>query len=221
MAGRVITISNDTDFLRQSGPIFVEDLRTDAGLPSASDAVRRDWSIIANWLDHSTGDWTSVQRSKVEKAWIAYLSIGLAPSYELQPGFAMFAEQLKGTDKADRAPTEVMDVFDRLLASEADIERKRAADMKAAKAELQPMLDKLNKKRRPRWWRRQTPMVRRWIFGAVVWAGLMAVFFGFFDPFDTGGWDRMDDDEMMRFYLIVFAPVAAGAVYYAYRKWVR
>lgn len=217
---RVISISSETDFLRQSGAVFVDNLRLDAARHDAPEAVRRDWTIIAKWLDHSTGDLSLDQHRRIERAWLAYLAIGAAPSHKLQPAFSMFAGQLVGTDKADRAPTAVMDVFDRLIASDADIERKRAADMNATKAQLQPLLDRLNHDRRPRWWRRQSGLVRRWIFAAVLWALLMFVVFRFFDPFDVGGWDRLDDEEMVQFALIVLAPVAAGAAFYIYRRWV-
>ena len=221
VATRVITISNDTDFLRQIGPHFVDELRADASDSAAPDQLKRDWSTLANWLGYNVGDLTTVQRHKVEKAWMAYLSAGLAPSLEMQSAFSSYKELLKSIDIADRAPTEVMDVFDRLLATDTQIEKKRAADIKELKAQLEPLFDKPNRQRPEPWWWRQSPLVRRWIFASAVWAALMFVYFGFFDPFDTGGWDRANDEEKIRFYLIVLAPVAAGTVYYAYRKWVR
>lgn len=221
MAGRRVVITNDTDFMRQSGAIFVDELRIDAAHPKSSSEIRRDWAIIARWLQHTAGNLTASQQRKIEMAWIDYLSIGLAPSQKLQPVFDMFAQNMNNADKTYRAPVEVMDVFDRLLASDTDIEHKRAADLKDTKAQLQPFLDKVNKNRRRPWWRRQSSAMRQWIFAACVWATLMTIIFRFFDPFDIGGWDRMNGDEMIRFYLIALIPVAAGLIFYAYRKWVR
>lgn len=221
MTDRVIKVKNEDDFLRQSGVMFLDLLRETASHPHGSEGSRKDWAVVARWIGHSSGELTAEQSDKLERAWIAYLAIGVAPSADLQEGFSMFAQQLAGADMRDRPPTEVMDVFDRLMASDAEIKAKRAADMKRTKAELRPLLDSLYKKRRPSWWRRQPPIVRHWAFGSLLWACVVSIGTLFFDPLNVGGWGYMRDEEIIRFWLIVVVPVAAGAAYYVYRKWVR
>lgn len=222
MVERVIRVTDDpADFHRQSGLVFLEILKEEAGQPDASDGMRRDWEIVARWLEHRSGSFTPVQSKRLEAAWTAYLSIGHAPSVALQKDFKMFAEQLAGTDKRDRPPAEIMDVFDRLLATDEEIRTKRAADWKQTEAEFRPLVDNLRGKPRPGWWRRQTPLVRNWLFGSLVWATLILVTALFFDPFGAGGWDRMNDEELVRLWLILLAPLGVGFTFYAYRKWVR
>ena len=222
MGARTILVSGDpSDFHRQSGLIFLDDLRSDASRADAPDAVKRDWAVIAAWIEHTSGNLTSAQAKKLEAAWTAYLAIGLAPSAALQDIFTSCADELAGSDKRDRAPAEVMDVFDRLLATDEEIRAKRAADLARTEDQFRPLLNKFPGHRRVGWWRRQSPLARTWIFGTVVWATVVLVAALFFDPFDVGGWDRMNDEEFIRLLLIITAPAGAGAVYYIYQRWVR
>lgn len=221
MAGKIINVTDEASILRSSGMMFLGELRRDGTRPYAPEPVSNDWRLVADWLGHSAGELSAPQSDKLERAWTAYLAIGVAPSAELQSAFSHFSEQLADLPKSDRAPTEVMDVFDRLLATDDKIKAKRTADWRAEKERLRPVLAKLNGEKRPSWWRRQPPLARNWIFGAAVWASFMFVYAFFFDAFDTGGWDYMDDKATIRFVIIVLAPVSAGAAFYAYHRWVR
>lgn len=221
MAGKTINFTDEADLLRQSGMMFLSELRAVGSSPEAPEGMRKDWTIVAEWLEHTSGDLTSQQSEKLEKAWIAYLAIGLAPSVELQSAFQHYSEQFPDQNKADRAPTAVMNVFDRLLATDAQIKLKRTSDLKAVEERFRPHFDKLRTEAKSSWWRQQPPMVRNWIFGATVWAAFMLVYAFFFDPFDVGGWKYMDDLETTQLALIALAPVAAGVVAFVYRKWVR
>jgi nitroreductase len=221
MAGKTINVTDEASLLKSSGMKFLGELRQDGARPDAPESMRNDWGVVAGWLGHSAGELSAFQSDKLERAWVAYLAIGLAPSFELQSAFSHYSEQFSDVPKSDRAPTEVMNVFDRLLATDDKIKAKRAADWKAEEERFRPLFAKLKGEKQPSWWRRQPPLVRNWIFSAAVWAVFMFVYAFFFDAFDTGGWYYMDDDETMRFVLIVLAPVGAGAVFYAYRRWVR
>src|SRR3546814_3971671 len=118
--------------------MFLSELRADGSSTDAPEGMRKDWTIVAEWLEHTAGDLTSQQFEKLEKAWIAYLAIGLAPSVELQSAFQHYSEQFPDQNKADRAPTAVMNVFDRLLATDAQIKLKRTSALKAVEERFRP-----------------------------------------------------------------------------------
>ncbi len=201
--------------------MILKELQSDASCSSASNEIRHDWAVVADWIDYQSGDLTLAQSQKLAKAWTAYLAIGVAPSAVLQSTFSHFSEQSGEEDKKDRGPTNIMDVFDRLLADDEKITAKRAADLKIEQERLRPIVDELNRRRQPSWRRRQPPFVRNCIFLSIVWATFIFLYALFFDPFDTGGWSHMDEAETTQFALIVLAPVGVSIVLYAYRRWVR
>jgi hypothetical protein len=111
-------------------------LSTDAATPVS---VVNDWKVIERWLGCTGRDLTSIDDERIGKAWKAYIAIGVAPSFELQPTFDTLSDQYKQQGysfKSDKPPTEVMDVFDRFLASDADIKAKKAKDYSEDNPEL-------------------------------------------------------------------------------------
>ena len=215
MAGKTIEFSGEARFLKESGKMFLSELAEDAAQPGAPEQIRADWKTVADWLGATA--LTSENSDRLSKAWIAYLAIGLAPSFKLQSAFDDISTKIGNVPASDRPPTEVMRVFDRMLATDAEIKAKRAADWKAEEERLRPILAELKGEKRPNWWRRQPAIVRNWIFASIVWGIGLTVYAIFFEPF--GGY--VDDDEMGQFLLLLSAPVAAGAVIYAHHRWVR
>ena len=220
MAGRTIAFQDEADFLVQSGLTFLDELKSEGTRPGAPEGIRRDWETVANWIGYSSGNLTTEQTHKLEQGWAAYLAIGLAPSLELQSAFSLFSEQIGEIDKAHRAPTEIMDIFDRLLATDDKIRAKRAIDRQEELARLRPLFDGI-KSGRQSWWRRQSQGFRKWAFCSIVWAAFIFIYARFFDPFDTGGWRYMSESENTQFLLLLFAPVAAGTALYVYNRWVK
>jgi hypothetical protein len=218
---KTIKFSDEASFLSESGKMFLGELQLDGSNPDAPEGVRRDWEIVAKWLGHTSGELSSESFDRLGKAWNAYLAIGLAPSAELQTAFDLFAKQVSDVPKGDRAPTEVMNVFDRLLATDEAIKAKRAADLEVERERFRPIFAGLKGENQQSWWRRQPPIVRNWLFASGVWMVLMFLYAMFFDPFDTGGWTNMSDDETLQFTLILFVPMGAGALFYIYQKWVK
>jgi hypothetical protein len=216
-----IDASNGSDFLVQSGLIFIGELKADGERSDAPPGIRRDWTILADWLGHKSGELNAVELKKLEGAWMAYLMIGLAPSHKLQPAFSFFSEQNHVVERRDRAPPEIMSVFGRLLATDDEIKIKRAADLARTEEQFRPLLAQLTGKKRSSWWRRQTPLVRTWIFASVVWSAFLFFYAFFFDPFDVGCWGGMRDEQNARFAVLILAPPIAGFVFYAYRRWVK
>jgi hypothetical protein len=145
----IITVGEEEDFLADSGKFFITMLKknsSDPGLKAgAGDRLRRDWTIIETWLGCAGRELNQNDFDKIGKAWKAYIAIGLAPAFKLQESFDQFSEKYKQEGysfKEDKAPTEVMDVFDRLMASDEEIELKRQSDIEKDKAKLKEAFEK-------------------------------------------------------------------------------
>jgi hypothetical protein len=123
-----ITLDASSDFLVDSGVFFIHMLRKAALAGDAPTGQLKDWQVIEKWLGCLGGNITSVQEEKIGKGWKAYLAIGLAPSFKLQEAFDFYEKYYKDVGysyKDDKPPTEVMDVFDRLLATDKEIGAKK------------------------------------------------------------------------------------------------
>ena len=209
-----ISFTDETDFLMKSGLHFVGELKHDASIPSSPEAVKRDWQILASWLGHDSGPMSSAQCDKVKSAWAAYLAIGLAPSFKLQSSFDHFSEQLNCSGGA-KAPTEVMDVFDRLLAADEEIEAKRRFDWASEKKRLAPIFAAADRRG---WWQRQKAPVRKWLFVSILWGCVTFLYAAIFDPFDVGGWSDMNEVQLLRVIVIAALPILSGVIYRLYLR---
>lgn len=205
--------------LRGMGIYFVEQLQEDAEDSNGPADMKRDWFILAAWLGHSGGQLTKEQKQKIAEAWTAYLAIGLAPSHTLQKNFDHFAAEVAG-EIASKPPTEIMNVFDRMLASDEEIKTKRESDLREERRNFQRAFHGV----------RVTPagvtfkgdrVWRKVAFGTVVWTVAVFLYAWLFDPFDEGGWDNLDDEHFNRMIVISLLPVLAFMLFKAYRRWVR
>ena len=70
----------------------------------------------------------------------------------------------------------------------------------------------------PNWWRRQSLGFRSWAFISVTWAGMSFFYILVFDPFD---FYYADNKDILKAYLIIFAPVIFGAIKKAYDRIVK
>lgn len=145
-----IILDANSDFLVDAGVFFIHMLRKTALAGDAPTGQIEDWKVIENWLGCEDGNITSVEEEKIGKGWKAYLAIGLAPSFKLQEAFDFYEKQYKDSGysfKDDKPPTEVMDVFDRLLATDKEIEAKKNYDWAEEKKKWEAVLKKLPKKK--------------------------------------------------------------------------
>jgi len=216
----ILEFSDEHELLAKSGLMFIRELRADSKRDDAPDGVREDWALIARWLPHSTGELSNQSISKLERAWASYLAIGLAPSHSLQSAFDHFSKQIRAS-KADCAPTEIMNVFDRLLATDSQIAAKRASDIEAERATIAPIFAELrNPKQRPNSWRKQSLQTRQWIFFSGLWFAGTYFYAFLFDPFDEGGWNYIESEQFTQLFVIAILPILAGLVIKIYRRWV-
>lgn len=118
-ARNVITVGPDSDFIADSGVLFISELKADAGRANASMSLKKNWGVIETWLQCEGRPLTQGDYEKIGKAWRAYISLGVAPSAQLNSVFLDYSIQATrdGISTAqDRPPSEVIEVFDRLLA---------------------------------------------------------------------------------------------------------
>ncbi|MFK5948975.1 MAG: hypothetical protein QM500_09440 [Methylococcales bacterium] len=144
-----IFVDENSDFLVDSGVFFINMLSQTSQDKKASNELISDWHVINDWLGCKNCVITSKEEEKIGKGWKSYLAIGLAPSFKLQPAFDHFVKQYKDSGfsfKEDKPPTEVMDVFDRLLATDEELSVKRKHDWSEEKKKFESILNKLPKK---------------------------------------------------------------------------
>lgn len=127
-----LMFSPDSDFTYDSGIFFVTSLKDIANKPEAPDQLKADWETISEWLGYKEGEFTESQSATMGNAWKSYMALGVAPSIKLQKSFSVSSKTIKASGfdtKTHLPPKEVLQVFDRLMATEEEIQLKRKADL--------------------------------------------------------------------------------------------
>jgi len=217
-----ITLDENSDFLVDSGVFFINMLRQTSHAENAPSELVKDWQIIENWLGCNNREITSKEEGKIGKGWKAYLAIGLAPSFKLQPAFDHFSKQYKQSGysfKEDKPPTEVMDVFDRLLATGEELSIKRKHDWDAEKKKLEAVFKKFPKKKLTFKQRMSTFSKNTRIFIAASLAWFIWVVFRTSDDWEILGIYLDDWDEDM-FFANVALPIFIVWLAFKTYKWI-
>lgn len=216
----------EAELFAQSGVFFIKTLRDLAFSENGKPSVKADWKIVEAWLENYGTPLTDIELAKVQDAWLAYLAIGLAPNFSLQPTFDMLSEIIRKQVvilPAHKAPTKIMDVFDRLLATEQEIKEKRASDLEAERKRLEPLLKSFAKKsaKETNWWRRKPLETRKWIFFSSIWTIFVFSFYLLIDPFDRDGLDWWSRSEVFQMLIVASASWMAWLINTAYKKFVK
>lgn len=133
-AGVNITLFEKADlstFLHETGHLYEQVLADLAGDENASDQVKGDFQKILDWYGvEDRSQITTEHREQFARAFEQYLMEGKAPSPELQPIFQRFKAWLTRIYRDVRnlnvpINDELRGVFDRLVASDEEIERAR------------------------------------------------------------------------------------------------
>ena len=217
-----ITLDENSDFLVDSGVFFINMLRQTSLAENAPDELVKDWQIIENWLGCENREITSTEEEKIGKGWKSYLAIGLAPSFKLQPAFDHYSKQYKESGfsfKEDKPPTEVMDVFDRLLATDKELSAKRTHDWDAEKKKLEAVFKKFPKKKLTSKQRMSALSKNTRIFMAASLAWFIWVIFRTSDDWEILGIYLDDWDEDMFFANSVLPILIAWLAFKTY-KWI-
>jgi len=217
-----ISITEKSDFILDSGQFFIDMLKKQASSPDAPEKVRKDWKALENWLGCKGRPFGSEDAEKISLGWRAYMAIGLAPSQKLQPLFDLCHKQYKESGKdcvTSKPPTEVMDVFDRLLATETEIRQKKKIDMDEERKKFEPLLREFKSTNGKSWWRRKSKSFRLWVFGSFAWAIIAILFIRIFNPFHMA-WRYLDAEDFMRILIVMTIPLVIGILVHIYKKFV-
>ncbi|WP_414614891.1 hypothetical protein [Stenotrophomonas geniculata] len=119
-------------FLHESGHFFLEVYRDLATAEDASPQIRSDLDALLKWFGVESADQIGVdQHEQFARGFEAYLGEGKAPTLELQSVFSQFKQWILGVYRSLRnldveLTDEVRGVFDRMLASQEEIEAAQA-----------------------------------------------------------------------------------------------
>jgi hypothetical protein len=119
-----------TTVLHEGAHLYVKTLRDIVAEPDAPEVYKKDWETLKAFVEAESDTFTVDQEEKLARAFEAYFDEGKAPSKRLQAAFsrimAWFKQVYKGMRRAhlDVGLTdEVRQVFDRALATDAEIEQ--------------------------------------------------------------------------------------------------
>lgn len=119
-------------FLHESGHFFLEVYRDVATAEDAAPQLRSDLDALLKWFGVESADQIGVdQHEQFARGFEAYLGEGKAPTPELQSVFSQFKQWILGIYRSLRnldveLTDEVRGVFDRMLASQEEIEAAQA-----------------------------------------------------------------------------------------------
>lgn len=120
-------------FVHESGHFMFETMEDIAKDPKSPEPLRRDWATLRKYVGAKDGEeLTRAQKEKLARSWEAYLMEGKAPSAALAEVFYAFSRWLLGIYKSvTKLGVELNDdvrvVFDRMIATDQEIERARGA----------------------------------------------------------------------------------------------
>lgn len=129
--------SNPDEFPIETIIFYTRILGNFAKDPAAKSQIIRDAETLTIWLREDITNLSADAQKKLKTAYLAYLSLGRAPSYSQKALFEQFANKQDAKERVQyKPPTEILSIFDRMLASDAEIKEKRAADHKAHSEKL-------------------------------------------------------------------------------------
>lgn len=115
-------------FIHESGHFFLEVFRDIAGQPGATEQTKADFAALLQWFGVDNGGAIGTeQHEQFARGFEQYLGEGKAPSPDLQSVFSQFKAWILSIYKSLRnlnveLTNDVRGVFDRMLASEEEIE---------------------------------------------------------------------------------------------------
>jgi hypothetical protein len=134
---RLFQAADFSSFLHESAHLYLAVMGELAALPTASPQLKGDFRVILDWLGApNAAGVTDAMHEKMAESYEEYLREGKAPSLKLAEAFSKFGVWLTTLYRKLRAAgslpnaalnPEIRDVFDRMLASQEEIEEARRA----------------------------------------------------------------------------------------------
>lgn len=210
-ATNTIGVGPGSDFVADSGAFFVTVvLRDSATKLDAPLQIKRDWGVIEQWLGSKDRGVTKADELRVAKAWRAYIALGIAPSEALRPVFrslSKVSEEERTKFLADIPPPEVLEVFERLLATTSEREQKNMSQNSAPKPVAWT-----------NWLKTLSRAKRLLIVATAAWC--MWVLFRTSDHYELLGIRLREWDKDMLFVNVVLPPALIAAAFAAY-QWIK
>ena len=119
--------ASEHNFMAAQAMEWIRELRLDAADPASPPQIKEDWEKIAEWAGVRDDSRNDTGLKKIRDSFIGYLSLGEAPSVSLEGSFSHFAAVLADQTDLLIPPPDIRGIFDRLLASDIEIRRKKAA----------------------------------------------------------------------------------------------
>lgn len=104
---------------------YVQSVRYLAGESDATASVVAQWRLFEEWLGCAGRVLNAEDHSKILQTWRSYLASGNSPSSAMEPIFSYYAALARTESWAvTDVPPAIADAFDRLLATDSEIESK-------------------------------------------------------------------------------------------------
>lgn len=125
----IVTIgrnSDQTDVMADLGVSWIYEMRADAARPNAPSGIVADWIALEAWLGCVGRELNQDDHSKIGDAFRSYFARAKPPSAEMESAFRHFAKDAKHPNRVGvAAPPHIERVFDRILATDEEIQSKR------------------------------------------------------------------------------------------------
>ena len=127
---RTITLGQHPEFFADSGSAFLAELKADALTPGGAPSLACDWTVVEKWLGCEGRELSQSDYERFGLVFRSYLARGVAPSVALEPTFRKISQLAKSEARQNLPPVPpaLIPVFDRMLASDEDIQQKRVHD---------------------------------------------------------------------------------------------
>ncbi|WP_146204387.1 hypothetical protein [Massilia glaciei] len=139
-----MTNGSEEDVRAEMGFLPLEIMLDQYRKSSCAPSIQTDLKTVFAWLGQDIGELTAQSEVLYRRGYLAYLSIGVAPSFQLQKSFDMAFAHPEARARAKHKPPEaVMDAFDRMFASDSEIASKRKHDWEVETAQMSQALNKV------------------------------------------------------------------------------
>lgn len=128
---RIVELFKTADkstFMHEMGHVFFDDIKTLAEMKNAPQQVKDDWQALKEWTGWNDNETINTDaHEKFARGFESYLREGEAPTKFLERTFRRFSKWLSAIYRAvsrlgGLPPKEIMEVMDRMLATQEDIE---------------------------------------------------------------------------------------------------
>ena len=121
----LLQAADASTFMHETAHVWLDQLKSDSTHPQATDATRKAWTDVKDWLKVGEDDaLTRLQHEEFARSFERYLHTGEAPTSRLKAAFDQFKAWLQQIYQAGKGlpkiSADVKDMFDRLISPESE-----------------------------------------------------------------------------------------------------